>query len=66
MIGASSGIGQEVAKLLVEQGWTVEQFRAVFRISVLDSEELAEVERRRAPQKAESSFRLIEGAELPW
>lgn len=23
VIGASSGIGQEVAKLLIEQGWTV-------------------------------------------
>ena len=53
-------------RIMVEQGWTEEQFRAEFGINVLDDDELAEVERIRNPIPETNSFRLIEGAELPW
>lgn len=47
-------------RIMVEQDWTVEQFRAEFGINVLDAEELAEVERRRHPEPEVNSFRLLE------
>ena len=60
MIGASSGIGLEVAKLLIEQGWTVGV--AARRVELLQGIGAAAVERIdvTAGEATEALRRLVE------
>ena len=65
VIGASSGIGLEVAKLLIAQGWTVGV--AARRVELLQGIGAAAVERIdvTASEATEALQRLIEKTRLP-
>ena len=51
-------------KAMREQGWTAEDFIREFGKNYLDEDELAAM--ADAPEDEVSSFRVTEGAALPW
>ena len=59
-------------KAMREQGWSVEDFIREFGRNYLDEDEIEEVEHQQRldqgiePYAEVNSFRVIEGAELPW